>query len=167
MKDFIYSFYNITASSIDRYLQFNGWIRNYNFANRNMMVYTSKNNRQKTLAIPASEEFEDFDDADEDIEDDDTAVDDDTYIFPNSDTEYLTKSDLSGMSKSEINLAKNELYARHGRKFKSKELQEYFESKDWYVPKYSPKQWDKKGDTFFFNKYEIKNRDLLKKYENK
>ena len=108
-----------------------------------------------------------FDDADEDIEDDDTAVDDDTYIFPNSDTEYLTKSDLSGMSKSEINLAKNELYARHGRKFKSKELQEYFESKDWYVPKYSPKQWDKKGDTFFFNKYEIKNRDLLKKYENK
>lgn len=114
-----------------------------------------------------SEEFEDFDDADEDIEDDDTAIDDDTYIFPNSDTEYLTKSDLSGMSKSEINLAKNELYARHGRKFKSKELQEYFESKDWYVPKYSPKQWDKKGDTFFFNKYEIKNRDLLKKYENK
>lgn len=85
-----------------------------------------------------SEEFEDFDDADEDIEDDDTAIDDDTYIFPNSDTEYLTKSDLSGMSKSEINLAKNELYARHGRKFKSKELQEYFESKDWYVPKYSP-----------------------------
>ena len=67
-----------------------------------------------------SEEFEDFDDADEDIEDDDTAIDDDTYIFPNSDTEYLTKSDLSGMSKSEINLAKNELYARHGRKFKSK-----------------------------------------------
>ena len=47
-----------------------------------------------------SEEFEDFDDADEDIEDDDTAVDDDTYIFPNSDTENLTKSDLSGMSKS-------------------------------------------------------------------
>ena len=114
-----------------------------------------------------SEEFEDFDDADEDSEDDDTAIDDDTYIFPNSDTEYLTNSDLSGMSKSEINLAKNELYARHGRKFKSKELQEYFESKDWYVPKYSPKQWDKKGDSFFFNKYEIKNRDLLKKYENK
>ena len=125
-----------------------------------------------------SEEFEDFDDADEDIEDDDTAVDDDTYIFPNSDTEYLTKSDKENLTDisslyykngefESINLAKNELYARHGRKFKSKELQEYFESKDWYVPKYSPKQWDKKGDTFFFNKYEIKNRDLLKKYENK
>lgn len=117
--------------------------------------------------IGDSEEFEDFDDADEDSEDDDTAIADDTYIFPNSNTEYLTKNDLKGMSKSEINLAKNELYARHGRKFKSKELQEYFESKGWYEPKYSPKQWDKKGDSFFFNKYEIKNRDLLKKYENK
>ena len=71
------------------------------------------------------------------------------------------------MSKSQINLAKNELYARHGRKFKSKELQEYFESKSWYEGIYSPKQWDKKGDSYFFNDYEIKNRDLLKKYENK
>ncbi|MGN1022921.1 MAG: YARHG domain-containing protein, partial [Lachnospiraceae bacterium] len=25
-----------------------------------------------------------------------------------------------------------EIYARHGRKFKSKELQNYFNSKDWY-----------------------------------
>ena len=139
----------------------------------NKCTYRSKNpgckvsNQETPSDVGDSEEFEDFDDADEDIEDDDTAIDDDTYLFPNSDTEYLTKSDLSGMSKSEINLAKNELYARHGRKFKSKELQEYFENKDWYVPKYSPKQWDKKGDSFFFNKYEIKNRDLLKKYENK
>lgn len=60
MKDFIYSFYNITAASIDRYLQLNGWIRNYGFANRNMMVYMGKNNHQKTLAIPASEDLDDF-----------------------------------------------------------------------------------------------------------
>lgn len=111
------------------------------------------------------EEFEDFDDAD-DVEEGD-AYEDEEYIFPNSDSEYLTKSDVKGMSKSQINLAKNELYARHGRKFKSKELQDYFESKSWYEGIYSPKQWDKKGDSYFFNDYEIKNRDLLKKYENK
>ena len=112
------------------------------------------------------QEFEDFDDVDGDgLNEGEMAHE--AYIFPNSNTEYLKKSDLKGMSKAEINLAKNELYARHGRKFKSKKLQEYFESKDWYEAKYSPKQWDKKGDTFFFNKYEIKNRDLLKKYENK
>ncbi len=107
-------------------------------------------------------------------EDNDIGMGDDTedmsstdseYIFPNSDSEYLTKDDIAGMSKSEINLAKNELYARHGRKFKSKELQEYFDSKSWYYGIYSPKQWDKKGDKYFFNKYEIKNRNLLKKHE--
>lgn len=101
-------------------------------------------------------------DTDLDEEEDET---DNEYIFPNSDSEYLAKSDLKGMSKSEINLAKNELYARHGRKFKSKELQDYFNSKSWYQGIYSPKQWDKKGDNYFFNKYEIKNRNLLKKYE--
>ena len=30
---------------------------------------------------------------------------------------------------------------------------------------FPPKQWDKKGDSYFFNKYEIKNRNLLKKNE--
>lgn len=45
---------------MDRYLQLNGWTRNYDFANHNMMVYTSRNNSPKTIAIPASEEFDDF-----------------------------------------------------------------------------------------------------------
>ena len=60
MKEYVYNFYSITAASIDRYLQLNGWARNLNFANRNMMVYTNENCHPKTLAIPASEEYEDF-----------------------------------------------------------------------------------------------------------
>lgn len=60
MKSYIYGIYNITAASMDRYLQLNGWTRNYDFANHNMMVYTSRNNSPKTIAIPASEEFDDF-----------------------------------------------------------------------------------------------------------
>lgn len=60
MKNYIYGIYNITAASIDRYLQLNGWTRNYGFANRYMMVYTGRNNSPKTIAIPASEEFDDF-----------------------------------------------------------------------------------------------------------
>ncbi len=112
------------------------------------------------------EEYDDdvYDDMEMEEAEEDEVTDSD-YIFPNSDSEYLTKSDIKGMSKSEINLAKNELYARHGRKFKSKELQDYFDSKDWYEGIYTPKQWDKKGDSYFFNNYEIKNRDLLKKHE--
>lgn len=109
----------------------------------------------------ADREEDDWEETDEEEE----SVTDGEYIFPDSDSEYLSKSDLAGMSKSEINLAKNELYARHGRKFKTKELQDYFNSKSWYVGRYSPKEWDKKGDSYFFNEYEIKNRNLLKKYE--
>ena len=60
MKEYTYNFYNITAASIDRYLQLNGWSRNYDFANHNMMVYTNANSFPKTLAIPASEDYEDF-----------------------------------------------------------------------------------------------------------
>lgn len=60
MKNYIYGIYNITAASIDRYLQLNAWTRNYNFSNRCMMVYTSSNGFPKTIAIPASEEFDDF-----------------------------------------------------------------------------------------------------------
>lgn len=60
MKEFTYNFYNITAASIDRYLQLNGWSRNYYFTNHNMMVYTNANSFPKTLAIPANEEYEDF-----------------------------------------------------------------------------------------------------------
>lgn len=118
--------------------------------------YTAATWEPTTEEVPY-EEAEDEEELDPEL--------DNEYIFPNSDREYLKKSDLKGMSKSEINRAKNELYARHGRKFKSKELQKYFESKSWYKGIYSPKQWDKKGDKYFFNKYEIKNRNLLKKNE--
>ena len=60
MKEHTYNFYNITAASIDRYLQLNGWSRNYHFTNHNMMVYANANSFPKTLAIPANEEYEDF-----------------------------------------------------------------------------------------------------------
>ncbi|MCM1236147.1 MAG: YARHG domain-containing protein [Ruminococcus flavefaciens] len=89
------------------------------------------------------------------------------YIFPDSDSEYLTKSDVKNLSARKINLAKNELYARHGRKFDREDLQEYFEKCNWYTPLYTAKEWDNYGDSYFFNEYEIKNRNLLKKWENK
>ena len=54
------------------------------------------------------------------------------YILPNSDSEVLTLDDIKGLSLKEVNYAKNEIYARHGRKFKSKELNDYFNSKSWY-----------------------------------
>lgn len=88
-----------------------------------------------------------------------------TYILPGSNKRYLTKADIRGMSAKKINLAKNELYARHGRKFERADLRKYFKSRTWYTPIYSVAQWDSLGDAFFFNKYELVNRDFLKTWE--
>lgn len=54
------------------------------------------------------------------------------YILPDSDSRKLKKSDLAGMTAQQLSYAKNEIYARHGRIFKSSELQDYFNEKDWY-----------------------------------
>lgn len=54
------------------------------------------------------------------------------YILPDSDSRKLKKSDLAGMTAQQLSYAKNEIYARHGRVFKSSELQDYFNAKDWY-----------------------------------
>ncbi len=87
------------------------------------------------------------------------------YIFWDSDQRYLTDDDIEGMSKKEINRAKNELYARHGRMFNDEKLQEYFDSCGWYEPIYTPEEWEEYGDRYFFNDYEMENRNFLKEAE--
>ena len=41
------------------------------------------------------------------------------YIIADSATRLLTTSDIQGLTARELNYAKNEIYARHGRKFDS------------------------------------------------
>jgi len=53
------------------------------------------------------------------------------YILP-SDTKVLTESDLIGMDYETLNKAYNEIFARYGHEFSSKNLKEYFEAQDWY-----------------------------------
>lgn len=47
----------ITAASLEKYLIFNNWIRDYDFPNRNMMVF---HHNEDVIAFPASENLEDF-----------------------------------------------------------------------------------------------------------
>lgn len=56
------------------------------------------------------------------------------FIFPQSSTAYLTGEDLLDVDKSSLRLARNEIYARYGREFKSRDLQDYFNQKSWYSP---------------------------------
>ncbi|MCM1184486.1 MAG: YARHG domain-containing protein [Roseburia sp.] len=83
------------------------------------------------------------------------------YILPDSDSRYLTYDDLRGMTAEECRLARNELFARHGRRFRDEQLQEYFNSKSWYHATVEPDEFDET----VFNEYEFANRDLIIRYE--
>lgn len=88
------------------------------------------------------------------------------YIIPDSDIRLLTNADIAGLTKTEINYAKNEIYARHGRMFKSHELQNYFNSKSWYVPLYDSDDFDRNYSAAFLSDVEKKNAEFLKNAEN-
>lgn len=85
----------------------------------------------------------------------------DEYILPFSDVEYLSEYDLMGLSKDELKIARNEIYARHGRMFNDANLQAYFNSCSWYTPSISPENF---SDSML-NEVEIANRDLIVSYE--
>lgn len=82
------------------------------------------------------------------------------YIFPQSNSEYLTRDLLEGLSKDQLAYARNEIYARHGRTFRDQMFQDYFNSKSWYVPQYDPDTFDAIQDTVF-NDYEKENARLI------
>lgn len=96
---------------------------------------------------------------------DQSQTEEEQYILPESNTRYLTEKDIEGLSLREINYAKNEIYARHGRKFKSQELQTYFNSKSWYEGKYDPTDFDKNYSSSVLNTYEKKNAEFLSEKE--
>ena len=51
--------------------------------------------------------------------------------------ERLTREDLQGMTKEQLRLARNELFARYGTIFGVADLADYFGSKSWYTAKIS------------------------------
>ncbi len=46
----------------------------------------------------------------------------------------VTQSDLSGLTKSQLRILRNAIFAIHGHKFNSRDLRTYFESFAWYTP---------------------------------
>ena len=55
------------------------------------------------------------------------------YILP-SDKRLINKYELDYFDQGKLNLAYNEIFARHGHDFKSESLKDYFSSLSWYEP---------------------------------
>lgn len=68
--------------------------------------------------------------------------DDQYYLFEDSSYRLLEYEDISTISTADIRIAKNEIYARHGRKFSSEDLQQYFSQLPWYQGTIEPDQFD-------------------------
>jgi len=80
------------------------------------------------------------------------------YVISYSSVRELTESDLTGLTPWQLKVARNEIYARHGREFVHKDLQCYFAKKTWYAidPNFSESE---------LTTTENKNIAMIKAYE--
>ena len=83
------------------------------------------------------------------------------YILPNSNQELLKLDDIKELDEEKLILARNEIYARHGRRFNDKKIQSYFDTKSWYKGVISPEEF--KQETL--SETESKNVDFIRNYE--
>lgn len=84
-------------------------------------------------------------------------IGEDEYLLSESNSRYLNEYDIMGWRAEDIRVAKNEIYARHGRIFEDESLDSYFRSKNWYVPSVAAQDFT----TEVFNEYEKKNVEYL------
>lgn len=54
------------------------------------------------------------------------------YVISDSSTREISKTELTKLTPWQLKVARNEIYARHGREFVHKDLQCYFAKKSWY-----------------------------------
>lgn len=86
-------------------------------------------------------------------------TDEDEYILPNSDIQLISGMGafVQNMPEESIRLAKNEIYARHERRFKDPALQAYFDAKSWYIGSIEPEDFNES----VLNEIERKNIEIL------
>ena len=83
------------------------------------------------------------------------------FVFANSSEEYLTMDDLNGLSADDCKIARNEIYARHGRMFNDENLQEYFNQCSWYKGTIQPDDFSQD----MLNEVELANLQIISDYE--
>ena len=129
--------------------------------------HTGEGDARDAIA-PASSESPDSSEDETDAPDNNSAMEQakensgaDEYILQESNTRYLSEEDLRNRSKEELKIARNEIYARHGRKFQAQDLQNYFDGKTWYQGTIEPADFSES----LLNDFEKKNIKLIQKAE--
>lgn len=138
---------------------------NQNYATENDSYEEEYNDNNLTNGFETSQNSDKNTASEEEAQENINTAENEEYILPNSNVDYLTEADISGLTLQEINYAKNEIYARHGRRFKSQELMNYFTSKSWYKGIYDPDDFDANYSDDALNDYEKKNAEFLRSVE--
>lgn len=89
------------------------------------------------------------------------AAEESEYILPHSDTEPITIDQLQGLSAEEARIARNEMLARHSRRFNDQQLQEYFDGCSWYSGTIDAESFDYN----VLSPLEQQNVEVIKQYE--
>ncbi len=84
---------------------------------------------------------------------------DNYFIIPDSSDRYLTEYDLSGLTKDQLEIVRNEIYARHGYQFQQQKMINYFNNQSWYVKS------NKKVTTDDLSELEYANVVFIQKFE--
>lgn len=96
------------------------------------------------------------------ILDENYEIDTGEYIFPDSNQLEIYEDELVDLNDWELRLARNEILARHGRKFSDQELQKYFDSCSWYSGTIEPEDFDES----VLSDIENSNINIIKNEEN-
>lgn len=123
-------------------------------------VYHEKPSRWGTLETPPREY--DWLKITEDGEE--VTVDEQGYILSESDTRLYTADELADFSDWELTLARNEIYARHGRLFDTPEIQEYFDGCGWYEGTITPEEFTGHEEEYL-NPIELENVQMIYNYQ--
>ena len=92
-----------------------------------------------------------------------TEAENDYYMISGSSSNYISEGTLQGLSAWQLKIARNEIFARHGRRFNDPDLQAYFDSQAWYngtIPADS-------FDPGVLSGVEVENLNTIRNYEHR
>lgn len=84
-------------------------------------------------------------------------------VFLETDVFPIDASELEGKTAAECKIARNEIYALHGRRFNDEQLQGYFETCSWYNGTIAPENFSDSA----LNEVEKANLQIISEYEAK
>ncbi len=88
----------------------------------------------------------------------------DDYYYPSLSEQILTEEELYNLNLFDCMIARNELFAKHGRMFKDSFVSKIFELKSWYEPEYTAAEFDAMADELL-TEIEKENLQILIEYE--